>query len=282
MSHAVKSMARQVAVWLMAGVTCLAAHAAGPGTGAESTGSVYLEEMTSPEVRDRVAAGSTIAIIPIGGTEQNGPHMVLGKHNVRARWLAGQIAHKLGHTVVAPVISYVPEGAIKPPASHMRFAGTLSIPDAAFESLLDGAARSLAQHGFRTIVFVGDHGGYQKDLDRVATRLNRDRTAFAPARALALKDYYEASQVGFVADLKAKGFGSAEIGTHAGLADTSLTLAVDPALVRSAVLSSGRKWTPSDGVYGDPHRASAELGQMGVQRIVESSVQAIRTFIQAH
>ena len=59
-----------------------------PLAGAASPG-VYLEEMTSPELRDRIAAGATTALVPIGGTEQSGPHIVLGKHNVRARVLAG-------------------------------------------------------------------------------------------------------------------------------------------------------------------------------------------------
>ena len=238
--------------------------------------------MTSPELRDKIAAGSTIALVPIGGTEQNGPHMVLGKHNVRAKVLAGQIARKLGNAVVAPVMAYVPEGSIQPPAAHMRFAGTISIPDAAFESVLEGAVRSLAQHGFQTIVLLGDHGGYQKSEERVAAKLNQSKASLPRTRVLALVDYYRVVQDDYVAELKAKGFSAAEIGTHAGLADTALTLAVDPSLVRQEMLSSSRKWTQSDGVYGDPHRATADLGQLGTQRIVESSVKAIRTFAQAH
>jgi hypothetical protein len=51
---------------------------------ASAAAGVYLEEMTSPELRDRIAAGATTALVPIGGTEQSGPHIVLGKHNVRA------------------------------------------------------------------------------------------------------------------------------------------------------------------------------------------------------
>ena len=61
------------------------------------------------------------------------------------------------------MIAYVPEGAIDPPAGHMRFTGTISIPDAVFEAVLEGAARSFRQHGFRDVVFIGDHDGYQKD-----------------------------------------------------------------------------------------------------------------------
>lgn len=242
----------------------------------EGAATVFLEEMTSPELRDRIAAGATVALVPIGGTEQNGPHMVLGKHNARAHVLAGRIARRLGHAVVAPVISYVPEGAVSPPQAHMRFTGTLSVPEPAFEALLEAAARSLVQHGFRTVVFLGDHGGYQKCEERVAARLNRPSAGLSGARVLALREYYEVTQTRYVADLKAAGFSQAEIGTHAGLADTALTLALDPALVRVPMLSASRKWTPSDGVYGNPTRATADLGQIGVQQIVESSVQAIR------
>lgn len=262
--------------WLLAStLIALPSFAAQPAT-------VFLEEMTSPELRDKIAAGSTIALVPIGGTEQNGPHMVLGKHNVRAKVLAGQIARKLGNAVVAPVMAYVPEGAVEPPAAHMRFSGTISIPDAAFESVLEGTVRSLARHGFQTVVLLGDHGGYQKNEERVAAKLNQSKAALPRTRVLALVDYYRVVQDEYVADLKAKGFSAAEIGTHAGLADTALTLAVEPGLVRQDMLSSSRKWTQSDGVYGDPHRATADLGQLGTQRIVESSVKAIRAFAQAH
>ena len=77
--------------------------------------------------------------------------------------------------------------------------------------------------------------------------------------------------------LKRAGLRDAEIGTHAGLADTSLALAVDPRLVRSA---SSHRHTDArgraDGVYGDPRRASAELGTVGVDAIVRATVAAIR------
>ena len=118
--------------------------------------SVFLEEMTSAEVVAALRAGHTTLIIPVGGTEQNGPHMALGKHNVRARYLSGQVARALGNAVVAPVLAYVPEGNIAPPTEHMRFAGTISVPEAAFKSILDAAARGFKQHGFLDIALVGD------------------------------------------------------------------------------------------------------------------------------
>ncbi|MEO6410046.1 MAG: creatininase family protein [Burkholderiaceae bacterium] len=246
---------------------------------AQAAARVFAEEMTSPELRDRIAGGATTALVPVGGTEQNGPHMVLGKHNVRVRVLAGRIAQRLGNAVVAPVLAYVPEGAIDPPTAHMRFAGTISIPEPAFEAVLEGTARSLRQHGFRIIVFLGDHGGYQKSQERVAAKLNREWTApasgRAPVRVLALTEFYRVTQGAYVDALKARGVAIEELGSHAGLADTSLALAVDPALVRPDQLAVAGK-AGANGVTGDPRRSSAELGQLGVDRIVEASVTAIR------
>src|SRR5690349_10291802 len=140
---------------------------------AREPASVYVEDLTSPEVQARIDKGATTVLVPIGGTEQSGPHIALGKHNVRARLLAGRIAQRLGNTVVAPVVAYVPEGAIAPPAGHMRFAGTISIPEAAFESMLEATARSFCQHGMRDVFFLGDHGGYQKNEEKAAARVNR-------------------------------------------------------------------------------------------------------------
>jgi creatinine amidohydrolase/Fe(II)-dependent formamide hydrolase-like protein len=237
-----------------------------------------LEELTSTELRARIDAGTTTVLVPIGGTEQNGPHMVLGKHNLRGKLLAERIAERLGHAVVAPVVAYVPEGAIDPPTQHMRYAGTISIPEAAFEGLLEGAARSFRQHGFRDIVLLPEHGGYLKAVERVAAKLNREFAAGkgpqAECRVHALTEYYRVTQTDYVAALKARGHGIDEIGQHAGLADTSLALAVDPALVHMDI-AAARAPGAKDGVSGDPRRASAELGRLGTERIVEVSVAAI-------
>ncbi|MBI3283919.1 MAG: creatininase family protein [Burkholderiales bacterium] len=241
---------------------------------------VYLEEMTSPELRERLAGGATTILIPLGGTEQNGPYMVLGKHNRRAYLLAGQIAQRLGNALVAPVVSYVPEGSIQPPAAHMRFAGTISIGEGAFEAMLEAAARSFRQHGFRDVVFLGDHGGYQNSEQRVASRLNREWAAERACRVHALPEYYRAAG-DFAEMLKKRGYGAAEIGTHAGLADTALALALDKSLVRSEALAHAGKPDPRDGVAGDPRRATEELGQAGVQHIVDLSVTAIRQAARA-
>jgi creatinine amidohydrolase/Fe(II)-dependent formamide hydrolase-like protein len=219
-------------------------------------------------------------LLPIGGTEQSGPQIALGKHNLRAKVIAGRIAQRLGNAVVAPTLAYVPEGSITPPAGHMRFTGTISIPDSVFEALLESAARSFRQHGFREVVLLGDHGGYQKSLERVAARLNREWAGQPACRVIALVDYYRVTQTDFVDALKAKGLGSDEIGSHAGLADTALMLAIDPSMVRPDALAQAAAAGPREGVHGDPRRATAELGRIGIERQIERSVQVIRDTTQ--
>ena len=123
-------------------------------------------------------------------------------------------------------------------------------------------------------MFIGDHGGYQKVMAKAASSLNHE-WAKTSVRAHAIEDYYAAAEKDFSEYLKGKGFGVAEIGTHAGLADTSLALAVDAALVRTAQMKVPAKGK-ADGVYGDPARASAELGKVGLDLIVERTVAAIR------
>src|SRR5713226_5040479 len=90
---------------------------------------VEIADMTWVEVRSAIARGYTTVIVPSGGIEQNGPHMVLGKHDYIVGWAAAEIAKELGQTLVAPVIPYVPEGDYDPPTGHMRFAGTMGVPE---------------------------------------------------------------------------------------------------------------------------------------------------------
>ena len=197
---------------------------------------VFLEDHTSPELRAAVDAGKSTILVPIGGTEQNGAGMVLGKHNARARHLAERIASRLGDALVAPVIAYVPEGSIDPPTGHMRGAGTITIPVDAFEKTLESAARSFRHHGFRHIVLLGDHGGYHRSLRKVADRLNRE---WKRAAVIVPEGYYRELE-------------------HAGVEDTSLALAVDPKLVRQA-----------------PPGASAVAGREAAEQLVQRTVASI-------
>src|SRR5262249_48023015 len=188
----------------MTAMLCLAiaggAAAAGP-----APDSVLLEDLTWTEVRDLVRAGRTTVIVPTGGTEQNGPHMAIGKHNARVRALSEKIARALGNALVAPVVAYVPEGPVDAATGHMRFPGTITVPDETFQALLESAGRSLKRHGFVDVVFIGDHGASQPAQRRAAARLNRE-WAGTPARAHAIEEYYRASEASLADLLAARGF----------------------------------------------------------------------------
>jgi creatinine amidohydrolase len=256
-------------------IVAILALLAAPALADTPPDTVFLEELTWPELRALVQAGKTTIILPIGGTEQSGPHLALGKHNVRVRALAERIARALGNAVVGPVIAYVPEGSLSPPTGHMRFPGTITVPDEVFRRGLESAARSVRLHGFRDVVFLGDHGSTQAGEKAVAARLNREWAA-TPARAHAIEAYYQAATAGFRELLRERGFRPEELGEHAALPDTALTLAVDPRLVRTDPPRDAQVPGAGTGVDGDPRRATVELGRLGVDLIVTRTVTAIR------
>ncbi|MEO6917485.1 MAG: creatininase family protein [Collimonas sp.] len=243
---------------------------------AQTPKTVFLEDLTWTELRDQIQAGKNTIIIPIGGTEQSGPDVAVGKHNARVKVLSQRIAEGLGNALVAPVIAYVPEGGYAPPTSHMRFPGTITVSDDVFEKTLASAANSFKVHGFKNVVFLGDHGGYQNDVKQVVAQLNKAWSG-SPARAFVPPEYYDASSDGYAKILRQHGIRDDEIGTHAGLADTSLQLAVAPQMVRQERLKNAPKMGLADGVYGgDPRRSSAELGQLGIDVIVSRTIAAVK------
>ena len=135
--------------------------------------SVWIERLTYLEVRDRIANGTTTAIIATGGIEENGPYLATGKHNVILNALCPAIATELGNALCAPVVKFVPQGDIDPPTQAMRFPGTFSLKEETYRALLEDIASSLKQHGFSDIVLIGDSGGNQKGMQKVADTLNR-------------------------------------------------------------------------------------------------------------
>src|SRR5688500_8270465 len=114
---------------------------------AQAPATRFIEELTWTEIRDLMQAGTTTVIVPVGGTEQNGPHMVMGKHNYIIAFAANEIARRLGNALVAPTVAWVPEGDYNEPDFGDQ-PGVISNPSPDYEKLLDAAARSLQAHGF--------------------------------------------------------------------------------------------------------------------------------------
>jgi hypothetical protein len=155
--------------------------------------SIWTEELTWMDVRDRVAEGFTTILIGTGGVEQNGPYLATGKHNFVLATVMPHIARAIGKTLIAPVVKFVPEGRVEPtPSGHMLYPGTISVSEATFEALLSDVAKSYAAHGFRDVILIGDSGGNQAGLRIVATALNEQWVREgSEARAHYLPEYYE-------------------------------------------------------------------------------------------
>lgn len=225
---------------------------------AQSAPPVFIDELTWTEIRDRQQAGTRSVIIGTAGQEQKGPHMVDGEHKWVLTHTTERIARALGDALVAPILTYVPEGSWEAPLrGHMAKPGTITLPEDRFVELLVHAGRSLKAGGFTQIIYIGDSGGNQRGMQKAADLLNAEWGG--SARALFVGDYYTKAGEAMRVMLRARGFTDEDIGSHAGMLDTSELLFVNPRLVRPARFARNGGSRDS-GVNGDPTKASAELG----------------------
>lgn len=152
--------------------------------------SVWLEKLTWMDVRDAMKAGKKTIIIPTGGMEPNGPWLTLGKHNWVLETNCEAIAKALGDALCAPVVKFVPEGAIEPRSGHMLTMGTISLEQSTYEALLNDMVRSFKAHGFERIFFIGDSGGNIRGAAAVAAKQSDAKTLVA-----AIPEYYNYDDV---------------------------------------------------------------------------------------
>jgi creatinine amidohydrolase/Fe(II)-dependent formamide hydrolase-like protein len=258
----------------MKSILALICFAIPPAAAAAGPPSVFIEELTSPEVRDAIAAGAHTAIYYAGSTEQNGPHMVTGKHNTIARHVAGQIAARLGNALVYPVMPFAPTGDAVTKTGHMRFPGSITVSDETFAAVARDVATSARAAGFSHVVLMGDHGGGQKALEKVAADLDREWAGKGP-RVHYVPDVYFGAEKRVREYLEARGLPT---GAHAGIPDTSQLLFLDERSIRRDRMQPGN---PDNGVDGDPRQASAELGRVFIEFKVEAVVARIRKLTSA-
>src|SRR5262245_45960515 len=263
---------------LLVGAIALVAVAP-PLTAQKPPDTVLLEELTWDELRDIIKAGKTTVIIPTAGTEQKGPHMVVGAHRFVTEYTSEKIARALGNAIVAPVITYVPAGMWGDSVGHMSKPGTITLPDDRFSALLTNAAKSLKAGGFTNFVFIGDHGATQNAMRDVATKLN-DEWKGAGARAHFIDDYYAKSRADAQKFLKQKlAVSDSDAIAHAGVWDTSELLFINPKLIRMDKRAP-RGGMPNSGTTGDPTKATAELGRTLVQFKIDNAVAQIKASVE--
>lgn len=265
------------AVAMLLGVTALAQRpATAPATGPGGTppDTVFLEELTWAEARDLVKGGWTTVIIGTAGTEQKGPHMVDGEHKFVMTYTADKIARGIGRTLVAPVVTYVPEGSWDPPGGHMGKPGTITLPEDRFVELLVHAGRSLKAGGFTTVLFLGESGGNRTGMRTAAEKLNA--LWAGSARALWVDDYYtkaHADQEVWAA--KFLGVPPAQVGNHANILDTSELLFVAPQHIRTDRLV-GNDYE-NNGVSGvNQSKASPQVGRELLQIKIDLALAQVK------
>jgi creatinine amidohydrolase len=198
-----------------------------------------LGDLTWPGVEAEILA------VPLGSTEQHGPHLPLSTDTDIAQALAHGLASRRADVLVAPPVAYGASG------EHAGFSGTLSIGHEALELLLVELVRS-ATESFPHVLLVNGHGGNVATLSAACARLrdeSRDVLVWSPAWR-----------------------GDA----HAGRTETSVQLALDPSRVGTsrdagatdnladlmpALRHGGLRAVTDNGVLGDPAGASAEEGE---------------------
>lgn len=229
--------------------------------------SVHLEDLTWTEVELAIQTkGYDTVIIPTGGTEQNGAHVTLGKHNKVVHYTSEKIAERLGGTFVAPVIPYVPEDM------HMQYAGTVSVSEETLKAVLRDAASSYQKQGIKNILFIGDSVGNQNAQKAVAEELDGKWDGVKVAH---IDHYY--SQNGQYEWLTLQGYKHNQIGGHAGIRDTSEIMVVDGA-------NSVRKYTVmvperEAGHNGDYSKASKAIGRKMLELKIDAAVNQIESII---
>ena len=204
--------------------------------------------------------------------------MALAKHNVIARYAAGQIAERLGNALVYPIIPFSPAGDPVAKTGHMRFPGTVSISSEVFLGVMRQAAQSAAAAGFKNIFLMGDHGGGQSEL-RVAAE-----SVDAESRAKGVRVYYvsdvntKAGQQidAYLKDKKIVG------GGHAAVAETAQVMFLD----QGKSLIHADKFTVSaadpettTGVGGNPAAATVEMGRQFLEFKVAAAVDQIKSLM---
>ena len=172
---------------------------------------LVLQEMTWPEVRDYLKA-SDMVIIPLGSTEQHGPHLPLGTDFYQAFEMCKRISSET-RVIVAPVLlsGYS--------VYHSGFQGSLSLKPETMEQVLYETVEILIKYGFRRFMFFNYHGGNRLAETGVIHRINQQTTARATA-------------IGIGAPFQESGESAAPLDYHAGVGETSNMLYLKPDLVR--------------------------------------------------
>src|SRR5437660_7526127 len=189
---------------------------------AEKQDQVEIEQMTYPEIYSAIHEhGKTTVLVYNGGTEQRGPHAVLGGHTLMAHAIAPMIARKLGNALVAPVLPFSvnPAGGV-----DAKWPGSVALAPELFQKVNEAVVDSMVKNGFKNIVLMGDHGGGQDELNKLAESLDAKYRSQG-VHVFFCGDVYEKSRREFAQWLTSKHL---PLRNHHGISDTSTMLSLQP------------------------------------------------------
>jgi creatinine amidohydrolase len=182
---------------------------------APSARPVLWEEFTWEEVEGLVAGGMDMAILPVGATEQHGPHLHLGMDTTAAV----AVAHGTSARTGVPVLPAIPVGCSL--GHTTRWPGTLSLRPETLSRVVTDMAEWLHAAGIRRLLILNGHVTNWAPLRCALETIRHDW----PQMRVALRSIWEISPaVHFLYHEDAANF-------HANRAETSLMMAVRPDLV---------------------------------------------------
>jgi len=256
------------------------------GVAAVAAQSVDMELMTYPEVAAAMHAGKTTVLIYNGGTEQRGPHAVLGGHSLTARRASVEIARQLGNALVAPVLPFSIAGDHLNP----KWPGSVNLPGPVFTAVNEAVVDSMVVNGFKNIVLMADHGGGQAELRALSQRMDK-KYASSGSHVYFCDDVYSKTSDDVDAWIKSHGLPP---GTHGGIHDTSLLMYLGgDTYVRNDKLVAGdpvvepvqqidrSKPSLDNGVTGDPRPSTPEMGKLFFDMQVRNAVEQIRSLVSS-
>ncbi len=232
---------------------------------------VFLEDLTWMEVRDVMATGTDTVIIATGGIEQNGPYIVTGKHNYVLKGATQLIANKLGKTLVAPIVAYVPEGDIDPPSLHMKYPGSISLREETFQAMLTDICASFKTTGFKRIILLGDSGGNQPGMKAVAENLNK-KWGGQP-QVIYVPEFYNYGNIS--GWLESQGIRQEPEGLHDDFGMSAQLLSIDPKTIRTEQRIKAGKFR-INGVDLAPQEKTVEWGRRILDYRTDKAVAAIK------
>jgi creatinine amidohydrolase len=234
--------------------------------------SIYMAELSWPEWARKIADGA-IVFLPIGATEQHGPHLPLNVDVILPTGVCERVAREVGG-IVAPTIAY---GYKSMPRSGggQSFPGTTSLDANTLSLTVRDILRDLGAHGARKFVLVVGHfentWPVMEGLDLGLRELRRDGITDVTAMRFEYWDFVRRETLDRIFP---DGFPGTEL-EHASLIETSLMLLLRPDLVAlDKIPQEGRaSFPPYDihppppgylretGVLADARGSSAEIGQ---------------------